>query len=243
MEGRNKFRFELLMWFSVLLSFFALLPNESVMAQNGDEETHELEEVVVTATRSAKSADEVFADVDIITQEDVKNSSASNVDDILRRLSGVDIRRPSDMGITSPITINIRGVGGAGGKRLLFMMDGVPLNSALTGFVQPNQIQLSSIERVEVVKGPFSSLYGSNAMGGVINIISKKRKTDGVDIVPMFKSGNYGFIKTGVSVLGRKGGFSYSLDGSYRSIDNHYRRDKQVKYAFNPATGGFDKSY
>ena len=71
----------------------------------------------------------------------------------------------------------------------------------------------------------------------------KKRKTDGVDIVPMFKSGNYGFIKTGVSVLGRKDGFSFSLDGSYRSIDNHYRRDKQVKYAFNPATGGFDKSY
>ena len=202
-----------------------------------------MEEIVVTATRSAKSVEEVFADVDLVTQKDIENSSASNVDDILRRLGGVDIRRPSDMGITSPITINIRGVGGAGGKRVLFMMDGVPLNSALTGFVQPNQIQLSSIERVEVVKGPFSSLYGSNAMGGVINIISKKRKTDGVDIVPMFKSGNYGFIETGVSVLGRKGGFSYSLDGSYRSIDNHYRRDKQVKYAFNPATGGFDKSY
>ncbi|MBW2345384.1 MAG: TonB-dependent receptor [Deltaproteobacteria bacterium] len=210
-------------------------------AQEEQEKIHELEEVVVTATRSAKSADEVFADVEIITQEDIKNSSASNVDDILRRLGAVDIRRHSDMGITAPVQINIRGVAGA--KRVLVMMDGVPLNSALTGFFQPNQIQLSSIERIEVVKGPFSSLYGSNAMGGVINIISKKRKTDGVDIVPMFKSGNYDFIETGASVLGRKGGFSYSLDGSYRTVDNHYRRDKQVKYAFNPTTGGFDKSY
>lgn len=211
------------------------------LAQNGDEQIHKLEEVVVTATRSAKSADEVFANVDVITQKDIENSSASNVDDILRRLGGVDIRRPTDMGISSPLNINIRGVGGA--KRVMVMMDGVPLNSALTGFAQPNQIQLSSIERVEVVKGPFSSLYGSNAMGGVINIISKKRKTDGVDIIPMFKSGNYGFIETGASVLGREGGFSYSIDGSYRTIDNHYRRDKQLEYTFNSSTGGFDKSF
>ncbi|MCD6474659.1 MAG: TonB-dependent receptor, partial [Anaerolineaceae bacterium] len=165
----------------------------------------------------------------------------SNMFDILIVVGGVDIRRPSHMGITSPLNINIRGVGGT--KRVMVMMDGVPLNSALTGFVQPNQIQLSSIERVEVVKGPFSSLYGSNAMGGVINIISKKRKADGVDIIPMFKSGNYDFIETGASVLGREGRFSYSLDGSYRTIDNHYRRDKQLKYSFNPSTGGFDKSY
>ena len=126
-----------------------ILPGFSKAEEKDKDSVTTLEEVVVTATRSAKSADEVFADVEIITQEDIKNSSASNVDDILRRVGGVDIRRPSDMGITSPLNINIRGVGGT--KRVMVMMDGVPLNSALTGFVQPNQIQLSSIERVEVV--------------------------------------------------------------------------------------------
>jgi iron complex outermembrane receptor protein len=226
----------------VVLSFLVLPAFSQADEEKKNEESlTTLEEVVVTATRTKKSKDEVTADVDIITKEDIQTSAASNVDDVLRRLGGVDIRRPTDMGITSPLSVNIRGVGGA--KRVMLMMDGVPINSALTGFVRPNEVQISSIERVEVVKGPFSSLYGSNAMGGVINILSKKRKTDGIDIVPMFKTGNFGFIETGASVLGRESGFSYFLDGSYRTIDNHYRRDKNVEYDYNPSTGGFDKSF
>lgn len=230
-------------YFSLLVVFIFIFPEYSLGEDTGNDKKSfiKLDEVVVTATRNAKSADEVFADVDIITQEDIENSSANNIDDILRRLGGVDIRRPSAMGITSPLNINIRGVGGS--KRVLLMMDGVPLNSALTGMVQPNQIQLSSIDKVEVVKGAFSSLYGSNAMGGVINIISKKRKTDGIEIVPAFKSGNYDFLETGAGILGREGNFSYSLNASHRTIDNHYQRDKQKKYSFNPTTGGFDKTY
>ncbi|MCD6186197.1 MAG: TonB-dependent receptor, partial [Deltaproteobacteria bacterium] len=192
-------------YLSLLAVFIFIFPGYSLGEDTGNDKKSlvTLDEVVVTATRNAKSADEVFADVDIITREDIKNSSANNIDDILRRLGGVDIRRPSSMGITSPLNINIRGVGGS--KRVMLMMDGVPLNSALTGMVQPNQIQLSSIDKVEVVKGAFSSLYGSNAMGGVINIISKKRKTDGIEIVPTFKSGNYDFLETGIGVLGREG--------------------------------------
>ncbi len=202
---------------------------------------YEMEEIVVTATRSPRSPEEVVANVDVITNEDVKNSSATNIDDILRRLGGVDIRRASDVGFARPISVYIRGIGGS--RRVMLMMDGVPVNSPITGFLNFNQFQLSSIERVEVVKGPFSSLYGSNAMGGVINIISRKRKKEGIDIVPMFKLGSYDFIEGGVSVLGRKGKFSYSLDGNYRTIDNHYRRDKQIHYIYNPATGGFNKKY
>ncbi len=228
---------------SLLVVFIFIFPGYSLGEDTGNDKKSliTLDEVVVTATRNAKSADEVFADVEIITQEDIKNSSANNIDDILRRLGGVDIRRPSTMGITSPLNINIRGVGGS--KRVMLMMDGVPLNSALTGMVQPNQIQLSSIDKVEVVKGAFSSLYGSNAMGGVINIISKKRTTDGIEIIPIFKSGNYDFLETGAGILGRDGDFSYSLNANYRSIDNHYQRDEQKKYSFNPATGGFDETY
>ena len=199
---------------SLLVVFVFIFPGYSLGEDTGNDKKSliTLDEVVVTATRNAKSADEVFADVDIITQEDIRNSSANNIDDILRGLGGVDIRRPSSMGITSPLNINIRGVGGS--KRVMLMMDGVPLNSALTGMVQPNQIQLSSIDKVEVVKGAFSSLYGSNAMGGVINIISKKRKTDGMEIIPIFKSGNYDFLETGAGILGREGNFSYSLNAS-----------------------------
>ena len=138
------------------------------------QKVQEVEEIVVTATRSPRSAEKVVADVDVIKEEDIKNSPATNIDDILRRLGGVDIRRYTDVGFGPPIRVYIRGIGGV--KGVMLMMDGVPLNSPITGFLNFNQFQLSSIERVEVVKGPFSSLYGSNAMGGVINIISKKRR-------------------------------------------------------------------
>ena len=222
---------------SILFSMLILF---SLPGLSDAQKVHELEEMVVTATRSPRPLEKVVADVDVVKEEDIKNSSATNIDDILRRLGGVDIRRYTDVGFGPPISVYIRGIGGS--KRVMLMMDGVPLNSPITGFLNFNQFQLSSIERVEVVKGPFSSLYGSNAMGGVINIISKKRKKEGIDIVPIFKLGNYDFREGGISVLGRKGKFSYSLTGNYRTIDNHYRRDEQIDYIYNPATG-FNKRY
>ena len=200
-----------------------------------------LEQVVVTATRNEKSPDEVTADVGLVTAEEINAAPANNVDDILRRLGGVDIRRPSDFGITSPLDISIRGVGGT--KRTLFMVDGVPVNSAITGFVFPNMIQMPSIDRVEVVKGAFSSLYGSNAMGGVINVITKDRKSDGTEFTPMIKTGNFGLFEAGGSVSGRSGALGYALSASHREIDNHYRRDENVDYTFNRMTGAFTKSY
>jgi len=224
-----------------VLVIFTLLISFSLPELSNAQRVHELEEIVVTATRSPRSPEKVVANVDIVKEEDIKNSSATNIDDILRRLGGVDIRRYTDVGFGPPISVYIRGIGGS--RRVMLMMDGVPLNSPITGFLNFNQFQLSSIERVEVVKGPFSSLYGSNAMGGVINIISKKRKKEGIDIVPLFKSGNYDFRVGGISVLGRKSKFSYSLSGNYRTIDNHYRRDKEIDYIYNPATGDFDKRY
>ncbi len=218
----------------ITLLIFLFLPGLS-----NAQKVHKIEEIVVTATRSPRSAEKVVADVDVVKEKDIINSSATNIDDILRKLGGVDIRRYSDVGFGPPISVYIRGIGGS--NRVMLMMDGVPLNSPITGFLNFNQFQLSSIERVEVVKGPFSSLYGSNAMGGVINIISKKRKKEGIDIVPMFRGGKHDFREGGASVVARKGKFSYSLNGSYRTIDNHYRRDNQIDYIYNPATGGFNK--
>lgn len=211
------------------------------IAADEDSDKVNLEQMVVTATRSKKSAEEVTADVDVVTEAEIEAAAANNVDDVLRRLGGVDIRRPSDFGITSPIDISIRGVGGT--KRVLFLVDGVPTNSAITGMVYPNQVQLSSLKQMEVVKGPFSSLYGSNAMGGVINFITKERETEGLDITPMVKTGNFGLFESGLGLEGREGAMVYTLNASYRQIDNHYRRDENVNYSFNPMTGEFDKSH
>ena len=221
-----------------LLAAALLLPAGSFA---DDTATSNLHEVVVTATRNAKSPDEVTADVEIVSREEIKTAPANNVDDILRRLPGVDIRRPSDFGITSPMAINIRGVGS--GKRVLLMVDGVPTNSALTGFIYPNQIQTGAIERVEVVKGAFSSLYGSNAMGGVINVITKEKQTEGLEVTPRVKAGNFGLREAGVEASGRKGKLAYTLNTSHRQVDNLYQRDQQVSYSYNNTTDTFDRKF
>lgn len=216
-----------------LLIFFCSSP---CWARDG---VQEIEEVVVTATRGEKSIDEVTADVGVISEAEIKTAPANNVDDILRQLGGVDIRRPSDFGITSPLGINIRGVGGT--KRVLFQVDGVPINSSLTGFVYPNQVQTGAVERMEVVKGPFSSLYGSNAMGGVINVLTKDRDEEGVDVTPYAKLGAFDQVEAGTGILGRSGKLAYTLNAGHRQIDNHYRRDTDVDYTYNFMTGEFTK--
>ncbi len=224
-----------------VLSIFLIMSGGWMTGAAAAQTTVKLEPVVVTATRSERPADEVTADVAIIDAETIRSAPANNVDDILRRLGGVDIRRPSDVGITSPIDINIRGVGGT--KRVLFMVDGVPTNSALTGFIYPNQVQLGAIEQMEVVKGPFSSLYGSNAMGGVINFITRMRREDGIEVTPMIKYGSYDLFETGAGVLGRKGRLAFNLNAGWRQIDNHYRRNQDVEYRYDRGRGVFIKNY
>ncbi len=201
---------------------------------------YRLGDVVVTATRSERSPDELFADVDILTEDDIALAPSTNVDDMLRRFSGIDMTRPSDMGVTFPMSIAIRGVNGP--NRVLFMVDGVPLNSALSGFIVPGQIQLSSIERVELVKGAFSSLYGSNAMGGVINIITGKRREEGRDVRTWGKYGSDAFREAGARLEGKAGKLTYSLDGSYRDINNHYRTDRRIEYSYDMIRGRFKRS-
>ncbi|MCG8564921.1 MAG: TonB-dependent receptor [Desulfobacterales bacterium] len=198
----------------------------------------DLGEMVVTATRSAQSADEVFADVEVVTARDLEGTTAHNLEDALKGIPGLDNRGSRSQSWW--FTTNIRGVGG--GKRILMMMDGVPLNSALTGFAYPLRTDLNAVEQVEVVKGSFSSLYGSNAMGGVINVISRSRKEEGVETHVHGYGGDYGFYDAGAALLGKKGKFSFSLDVSRQHFDNQYRRDDQLEYSYAPGTG-FTKTH
>ncbi len=198
---------------------------------------YRFDEVVVTATRGEKSLDEVTADVEILSAQDIKAAPTSNIDDMLRRFSGVEMTRSSDMTVTFPMSTSIRGVSGA--NRVLYMVDGMPINSALTGFVIPGIIQPETIERIEVVKGAFSALYGSNAMGGVINIITKKRTMEGRSEMPYISAGSDGFREAGIRLEAKKDRLSGSINAGYRSIRNHYRTDRRVKYSYNPFSGGF----
>jgi iron complex outermembrane receptor protein len=128
-----------------------------------------LEEMVVTSTRTEKKIDEAPSSVTVITREDLKLNNYKTIDEAVERETGVFVRRSRGIAETVP-TMTMRGL--TGGDRILVLKNGVPINSGYDGATPWNNFNMGNVERIEVSRGPGSSLYGGNAMGGVINIIT-----------------------------------------------------------------------
>jgi iron complex outermembrane receptor protein len=128
-----------------------------------------LDEVVVTATRTEKSIADAPGSVSLVTAGEMKKRNIQSVDEALNLLPGVfDSRRKGLMGTTS--NVSFRGLSGSG--RSLILLDGMPLNDAYSASQNWGGLNSQNFSRIEVVRGPSSSLYGGNAMGGVINLLS-----------------------------------------------------------------------
>jgi len=142
--------------------------------------------VIVTATRTAQIADESVAPVIVIDRQTLEQNPGADVADILRMYAGIEIGRNGGPGQTTSVFIR-----GAESNHTLVMIDGVKINPGTLGVAALQNIDLSMIDHIEVVKGPRSTLYGSEAIGGVINIITKRRKTDGSDFSAAVGGGSY----------------------------------------------------
>ncbi|MDH3355167.1 MAG: TonB-dependent receptor, partial [Chromatiales bacterium] len=129
----------------------------------------EISPIIVTATRTAQSADEALVPVTVITSKDIQRSQANNLTELLAGSTGMDITETGWYGQSSNYYIR-----GTSSKHILVLVDGVQLGSATTGSTDLVEIGLGHIERIEIVRGPRSSLYGSSAVGGVIHIFTKK---------------------------------------------------------------------
>lgn len=149
----------------VLLSLLSAVP----VAAAGEQNATLMEEVVVTATRTEKKIDEAPASVTVITREDIERNNYKTIDEAVGREAGVFVRRGRGLTETVP-SMTIRGMNG--GDRILVLKNGLPLNSGYDGSTPWNDFNMGNVERIEVSRGPGSSLYGGNAMGGVINIIT-----------------------------------------------------------------------
>ena len=139
------------------------------MANAGEKETR-LEEIVVTATRTEKELETAPGSVSVVTKENMEKRNIKTVDEALNTISGVFDRRGKGL-MDTRSQVSLRGIPGQ--MRTLILLDGMPINSAYTGEVQWGGLSPEDAERIEIVKGPFSSLYGGYAMGGVVNIITK----------------------------------------------------------------------
>lgn len=133
------------------------------------------EAVTVTATRTEQRTVDVPAAVTLLDRADLERSAGVVADDVLREVPAFSLFRRTSSLVSHPTTqgVSLRGIGPSGVSRTLVLLDGVPLNDPFGGWVYWSRVPLEGADRIEIVESPSSSLYGSYAMGGVINIASR----------------------------------------------------------------------
>lgn len=179
-----------------------------------------VEPVVVTATRTAQIADEAVAPVDVITRDQIENSGATTLTDVLRGRAGVDVSQNGAFGKSS--SVNIRGLGSG---KVLYLVNGrrIADPSSTDGAPSIQHIPTSQIERIEVVRGPRSTLYGSEALGGVVNIIT--REPGDAAFAASVGAGSYSSRTASAGVSGQGDNLSYNLSVNAYETDGYDVRD------------------
>lgn len=192
---------------------------------------HTFDEIVVTATRSATPLSEVPASVSVITKEDIERRNIQSVDTALDLVPGLFDKHAKPLDTTASVAV--RGIPDQ--KRTLILLDGQPMNDAYTGVVNWNGMLPENIEKIEVARGPFSSLYGGNAMGGVVNILTKMPEKREINLQGGAGSDGYMTVygSYGDKVTNRLSLFaSYGYQGS-----NGYPSSQVVKTPTTPGSG------
>ncbi|MGL5310593.1 MAG: TonB-dependent receptor plug domain-containing protein, partial [Plesiomonas shigelloides] len=143
--------------------------------------------VITSANRFAQPVSSVLAPVEVVTQKELARWQVTTVTEALRRLPGLQIAQNGGMGQKSSVFIR-----GTESKHVLILIDGIRVSQAadLTGSVDFSQIPLGLVQRIEYIRGPRSSTFGADAIGGVINIITG-RETDGGTLQTSFGSNRY----------------------------------------------------
>jgi outer membrane receptor for ferrienterochelin and colicins len=221
--------------FTWRIIFYWLVFTTPVFAQTVDKtEPVNLEKIVITSSRTPQNPDEVTRTVDVITAQDIAESDARDLSTLLTQLTSVNIDSYGGPGAVK--TIRMRG---STASQVLVLMDGRPLNNPRDGEVDLNLIPLTNIERVEIVHGPGSSLYGQGAMGGIINIITKNPplKEQEVGLSTEYGTFNttlerflYGAATNNLGAL-ITGEYGYS--GGYRENSAYETKNGNAKITYN----------
>lgn len=202
----------------LLTSYFSLLT--SLYAE---EKAVSLEEVVVTATRYEEEVTSVPANVAVISEKDIHNSTAQNIPDLLRMETGIQVNDIT--GNRRHFTVDMRGFGETASSNVLVLVDGRKVNQADLSGVDWTQIPLERVERIELIRGGRGSvLYGDNATGGAINIITKEG--DKFSVGGELSAGSYETFKSDAYLSGSINNLSFYLSGRYLTSDG-YRENSE----------------
>ena len=191
---------------------------------------------VVTASRTAQRADELVSDVVVIDRAEIEKSTGRTLAEILARAPGVQFSANGGLGKNS--SVNIRG---AEARHTVLLIDGVRFGSATTGSPNWDTLAVDLIERIEILKGPASSLYGSEAVGGVVQIFLRQG-VQGLAPYASLTLGSYGHRQVTAGVNGGNGPLSYSLGVQHTRDQGFSATNPKVQFNnYNADTDAFSQ--
>ncbi|MBN2480478.1 MAG: TonB-dependent receptor [Bacteroidales bacterium] len=228
-----------------------MIPVQNLYSQEMLMDTIMLDEIVVTATKTQRNLKDVPARISVIRSGIIENAPVLELDDILRFTAGINVNRSTGIYSQRPM-VTLRGLSGDEQSRTLVLMNGVPINTSDEGGVNWNRMNPNDIDRIEVFKGPGSSLYGNNAMGGVINLITRIPSTP-QEVYAAISYGTFNTIREDLNIRIRTGkGFYGSLSQYYVQSDGYNNIPEEDRTPYDvarsleeigiSARAGFDKN-
>jgi outer membrane receptor for ferrienterochelin and colicins len=207
--------------FPLLSVFTAFSQSDSILTEN------KLNEVIISATKTNQTVNELPIPITIISEKEVQEFSASKLYDVITKQTGI-------VSVTTKTGTEGLQMQGLDASYTTFLIDGFPIIGRSFGTLDLNRISVADIERIEVVKGPSSSLYGSNALGGVINLISKKQIDDGPIISTSLKHATYNSTNSSLVYKYKEGTFQISNSFDYYKTDGYDLIDTDLLSTVNP---------
>lgn len=199
-------------------------------------ENSSLDEVVVTATRAEQALTQTLSHVTVITQKEIQASQAVDIPALLKGLVGVEVYQKGGIGKQGSLFLR-----GTNSNQTLILLDGVRINSATTGATAIDQLMLDQVERIEVVRGNVSSLYGSEAIGGVIQIFTKRGKG-----VPSFNgsigASSHNTQRASAGFGGEAVSTSFNVQVSKYKTDGVSAIKPSIVATVNPDKDGYDNT-
>ena len=161
----------------------------------------ETSEVVITATKTESRIIDIPTRVSVIRPAQIDQTAMITLDDLMKNVAGVDVNRSFGL-LSNKASVTLRGLGGKEQSRTLVLLNGIPLNKTDGGSVNWNMFNTDLVERIEISKGPGSSIYGGNAMGGVINVITRQPDKPLMARVSL-RGGNFGTFGANLWLAGK----------------------------------------
>lgn len=190
--------------------------------------------VIVTASRAPQAAADVLSDHVLLSSDDIVRSGAGNIIDLLQKQRGIEVARNGGPGTNASVFIR-----GGDSKQTVVLIDGVRIGSSTSGSANWSAVPLANIERIEIIYGPLATMYGADAIGGVVQVFTK-RGTGPARFTAAASAGSNGALAAEQSVAGSSGRINYSFAAGQEQEEG-FSATKPGNFSYNGDDDGYDK--